>query len=99
LLSHKESDEYFNVRPQRSKIGAWASPQSKEIPSREYLEKLKEEYKKKYTQFRIPRPEFWGGYKLIPNRIEFWQGRPDRLHDRFEYLLKDNIWRKVRLAP
>jgi pyridoxamine 5'-phosphate oxidase len=99
LLSHRESDEYFNNRPQGSKIGAWASPQSKQIPSREYLEKLKDEYKKKYTHFRIPRPEFWGGYKLIPNRIEFWQGRPDRLHDRFEYYLKDNIWRKERLAP
>lgn len=99
LLSDKESDEYFNVRPQGSKIGAWASPQSKQIPSREYLEKLKKEYQKKYTNFRVPRPDFWGGYKLVPNRIEFWQGRPDRLHDRFEYLLKDNIWKKERLAP
>lgn len=98
-LSAKESDEYFNERPQGSKIGAWASPQSKPIPSREYLVNLKEEYQRKYTNFRIPRPEFWGGYKLIPNIVEFWQGRPDRLHDRFEYRLKGNTWKKERLAP
>jgi len=98
-LSAKESDEYFNERPQGSKIGAWASPQSKPIPSREYLEKLKDEYQKKYINFRIPRPEFWGGYKLIPHMVEFWQGRPDRLHDRFEYRLKGGGWKKERLAP
>jgi pyridoxamine 5'-phosphate oxidase len=98
-LSAKESDEYFNERPQGSKIGAWASPQSKPIPSRAYLENLKEEYQKKYSNFRIPRPEFWGGYKLIPKVVEFWQGRPDRLHDRFEYQLKGNTWKKERLAP
>ncbi len=98
-LPASKSDEYFNERPQGSKIGAWASPQSKPIPSREYLEMLKEEYQKKYSNFRVPRPEFWGGYKLIPHVVEFWQGRPDRLHDRFEYRLRGNIWRKERLAP
>lgn len=99
ILSESESDDYFNNRPQGSKIGAWASPQSKPIPSREYLEKLKEEYEKKYQNFMVPRPKFWGGYKLNPDVIEFWQGRPDRLHDRFEYRLKEDIWKKERLAP
>lgn len=98
-LSPEESDEYFNERPKGSKIGAWASPQSKPIPSREYLENLKDEYQKKYSNFRIPRPQFWGGYKLIPQIVEFWQGRPDRLHDRFEYQRKGNTWKKERLAP
>ncbi|MBN1118699.1 MAG: pyridoxamine 5'-phosphate oxidase [Bacteroidales bacterium] len=99
ILNQEESDEYFNIRPQGSKIGTWASPQSKPIPSREYLENLRKEYEKKYSNFRVPRPEFWGGYKLIPSLIEFWQGRPDRLHDRFEYRLKDGLWKKERLAP
>jgi pyridoxamine 5'-phosphate oxidase len=99
VLQPELSDSYFNDRPQGSKIGAWASPQSKPIPSREYLENLRNEYEKKYSNFRIPRPKFWGGYKLIPTLIEFWQGRPDRLHDRFEYKLKDGVWKKERLAP
>jgi pyridoxamine-phosphate oxidase len=99
LLPSKDSDEYFNNRPNGSKIGAWASPQSKPIPNREYLELLKNEYEKKYSQFKVPRPEYWGGYKLIPDVMEFWQGRKDRLHDRFEYRFKNNIWKKERLAP
>lgn len=99
ILSDADSDEYFNDRPQGSKIGAWASPQSKPIPNREYLEKLKDEYEKKYQNFRVPRPKFWGGYKLVPHTLEFWQGRPDRLHDRFEYRLKEGVWKKERLAP
>ncbi|HBH49296.1 MAG TPA: pyridoxamine 5'-phosphate oxidase [Bacteroidales bacterium] len=98
-LPKKQSDEYFHVRPDGSKIGAWASPQSEPIPNREYLEKLKKEYEDKYSQFRIPRPEYWGGYKLVPDLIEFWQGRADRLHDRFEYRLLDGVWIKERLAP
>jgi pyridoxamine 5'-phosphate oxidase len=99
LVSDKESDEYFNIRPEGSKIGAWASPQSKAIPNREYLENLRKEYQDKYTQFRIPRPDFWGGYKLVPDVVEFWQGRSDRLHDRFEYQLINGSWKKERLAP
>ncbi len=99
VLSNSLSDEYFNVRPQGSKIGAWASPQSKAIPNREYLEGLKKEYEEKYSLFQVPRPKYWGGFHLIPNRIEFWQGRPDRLHDRFEYTFEGKSWEKERLAP
>ncbi|MBN2486911.1 MAG: pyridoxamine 5'-phosphate oxidase [Bacteroidales bacterium] len=99
ILSPADSDYYFNHRPQGSKIGAWASPQSKPIPNREYLEKLKDDYEKKYRNFLVPRPQYWGGYKLIPNMVEFWQGQPDRLHDRFEYRLKHGVWKKERLAP
>ncbi len=99
ILSDDLSDEYFKVRPQGSKIGAWASPQSKPIPSREYLENLKKEYEEKYSLFQIPRPKYWGGFQLSPYRIEFWQGRPDRLHDRFEFTLEGKTWKKERLAP
>lgn len=94
------SDEYFHSRPVGSQIGAWASPQSQQIESREVLE----EANKKYTdQFKdasdIPRPEHWGGYLLTPDLIEFWQGRPNRLHDRIAYELQQNNWLKKRLAP
>lgn len=99
LLAAHSSDEYFNERPEGSKIGAWASPQSKPIPNRAYLEDLKRNYEEEYKLFRVPRPKFWGGYKLIPTTIEFWQGKKDRLHDRFEYQLKDGLWIKERLAP
>ena len=99
VLDPDLSDEYFKERPEGSKIGAWASPQSKPIPNREYLERLKNEYEEKYSQFRVPRPSYWGGYKLEPDVIEFWQGRPDRLHDRFEYRLIEDVWKKERLAP
>lgn len=99
LLDKKESDKYFDDRPEGSKIGAWASPQSKQIPSREYLEKIKSEYLEKFVDKKIPRPNHWGGFKLIPNKIEFWQGQENRLHDRFEYQLTEGKWIKSRLAP
>ncbi len=99
-LSDKESDLYFDSRPYGSKIGAWASPQSDPIPSRDYLEELKNEFQKEYSKKKIVRPEYWGGYRIIPNIIEFWQGREDRLHDRFEYSLFDKKgWKIQRLAP
>lgn len=99
ILPTLVSDEYFNDRPQGSKIGAWASPQSRPIPNREYLENLKKEYEEEYSQFRVPRPDYWGGYKLTPSIIEFWQGKKDRLHDRFEYQFRNGGWSKERLAP
>ena len=97
-LSEKESDDYFNSRPYESKIGAWSSPQSQVIKSREVLEKKIKELKKKYPN-KVPRPENWGGYFIIPNEIEFWQGRASRLHDRFLYKKEGKSWMISRLAP
>tara|TARA_Y100000813_G_scaffold85100_1_gene60326 strand:+ start:16 stop:648 length:633 start_codon:yes stop_codon:yes gene_type:complete len=97
-LSEKESDDYFNSRPYESRIGAWSSPQSQVIKSREVLEKKINELKKKYPN-EVPRPENWGGYLIIPNEIEFWQGRASRLHDRFLYKKEVESWMINRLAP
>ncbi len=94
-----ESDEYFSSRPEGSKIGAWASPQSRRIPNREYLENLHRDYLKLFRTKNLERPENWGGYKLIPDVMEFWQSRENRLHDRFEYVRKGGIWEIYRLAP
>ena len=94
-----ESDEYFSTRPEGSKIGAWASPQSKRIPNREYLENLQRDYMRLFRSKVLDRPENWGGYKLIPDIIEFWQSRENRLHDRFEYIRKGGMWEIYRLAP
>ena len=99
-LPPEASDTYFHSRPKGSQIGAWASPQSQEIESREALE---EEDRKHTEQFKsaevIPRPPHWGGYQLQPDRIEFWQGRPNRLHDRIVYEQQLNNWQIKRLAP
>lgn len=95
-----DSDHYFKSRPYESNITAWASPQSEVIPNREYLEKEFEKYRKRYPEAdEVPRPAYWGGYAIIPSRIEFWQGGPNRLHDRIEYTKKEERWNSVRLAP
>lgn len=100
---HKEpqykSDEYFKSRPEGSKIGAWASPQSRRVPNREYLENLQSDYLRLFRTRALERPEYWGGYKLTPNLVEFWQGRENRLHDRFEYARNGGTWEVCRLAP
>ena len=93
------SDEYFQSRPEGSKIGAWASPQSRTVPSREYLDNLQNDYIRLFKSKVLERPENWGGYKLFPHTIEFWQGRENRLHDRFEYKMNGSIWEIHRLAP
>jgi pyridoxamine 5'-phosphate oxidase len=93
------SDEYFLSRPEGSKIGAWASPQSRRVPSREYLDNLQKDYSQLFKSKVLDRPQNWGGYKLFPHTIEFWQGRENRLHDRFEYKLNGSIWEIHRLAP
>ena len=97
-ISDKESDDYFNSRPYESRIGAWCSPQSKVIESRDVLENKFEELKKKYPN-DVPRPQNWGGYIISPTQIEFWQGRSSRLHDRFLYTKEDSDWKIERLAP
>lgn len=97
-VSNAESDAYFHSRPAASRIGAWASPQSSEIPSREFLEEAEKEFEQQFGD-KPPRPEHWGGYRLKPVEIEFWQGRPSRLHDRIQYQLQDPQWRIARLAP
>lgn len=94
-----KSDEYFKSRPEGSKIGAWASPQSRRVPNREYLENLQHDYIRLFRTRTLERPEYWGGYKLIPNLVEFWQGRENRLHDRFEYTRNGGTWEVFRLAP
>jgi len=100
-ISALDSDAYFNSRPGGSKIGAWASPQSKVIPNRTLLEKNIEDLTAKYPDENlVPRPDHWGGYIVKPNSIEFWQGRSSRLHDRIQYSLDNNgEWRRERLAP
>ena len=98
-VSKEESDEYFAVRPRESQLGAVASEQSTEIESRNKLENNFKDIEDKYKGKPVPRPENWGGFRLIPNRIEFWQGRENRLHDRVLYLLNGNSWEIKRLAP
>ncbi|MEP0860162.1 MAG: pyridoxamine 5'-phosphate oxidase [Ignavibacterium sp.] len=97
-LSREESLEYFNSRPIESRYGALASNQSDIIPNREYLEKKFSELKEKYGD-NPPMPDNWGGYKLIPDTFEFWQGRPGRLHDRIVYQKSENGWKIFRLSP
>ncbi len=99
-ISSEESDEYFNSRPFGSRIGAWASPQSSVIASREIIEENISKYEQQFDKENIIRPPHWGGYIVIPSVIEFWQGRPNRLHDRIQYSrLEEGGWKIERLAP
>lgn len=98
-ISKAESLEYFLSRPFGSRIGAWVSEQSAVIPSRDVLVDRFEELKKQYADGNVPKPEGWGGYRLLPRTIEFWQGGADRLHDRFLYTRADAGWRISRLSP
>jgi pyridoxamine 5'-phosphate oxidase len=98
-VSAEESDTYFAVRPRESQIGAWASAQSSILNSRKDLEDEVARLNMQYENKTIPRPDYWGGFLVIPNRIEFWQGRPNRLHDRFLYERNGENWIVFRLAP
>jgi len=99
-VSRKESDDYFNSRPEGSRIGAWASPQSQAIANREWLEENEKKMREQFPDGAIDRPPHWGGYRVRPTRIEFWQGRPSRLHDRIQYNLQiKGDWKIERLAP
>jgi pyridoxamine 5'-phosphate oxidase len=99
-VSREESAKYFNSRPKGSRLAAWVSSQSEAIANREVLETRANELQAKYPGEEVPLPPYWGGYCLAPTRIEFWQGRPNRLHDRFQYLRQpDGQWKIERLSP
>jgi len=99
-ISENLSDGYFESRPDGSKLGAWASDQSEVVPSRKYLDDRLASFEKQFENKEITRPEHWGGYIVKPISIEFWQGRPNRMHDRIKYTLQEDYdWKIERLAP
>ncbi|MDG1477700.1 MAG: pyridoxamine 5'-phosphate oxidase [Vicingaceae bacterium] len=98
-ISEAASDVYFNKRPRESQIGAWASSQSEKIENRKQLEEQVAFYTEKYKGVDVPRPDHWGGYIVKPTKVEFWQGRASRLHDRIIYTKKDNVWSLSRVSP
>jgi len=98
-LSIEENDVYYHSRPEGSRIGAWASPQSQVIPDRSFLEERVRQFSEQFSGVPIPRPSHWGGYRVKPVLLEFWQGRPSRLHDRIQYVWEEGSWRIERLAP
>jgi pyridoxamine 5'-phosphate oxidase len=98
-IPEQVSDAYFATRPRGSQLGAWVSEQSKTIPTRQYLEEQLKSYQAQFDGVQIPRPPHWGGYLLMPSRVEFWQGGANRLHDRIQYSLINNRWNRCRLAP
>ena len=98
--SEAESNEYFSVRPRGSQIGAWVSHQSETIPDREFLEEKTRETEARFEEIEVPRPPHWGGYRVVPDFIEFWQGRPSRLHDRLAFTKEESgVWKIERLSP
>ena len=99
-VSEEDSETYFRTRPRGSQLGAWASNQSSVVPSREFLQKKLELLEQEYEGREVPRPPHWGGYKVFPLEFEFWQGRPNRLHDRIYYSKENELyWKMDRLAP
>ena len=98
-VAKAESLKYFLSRPFGSRLGAWTSPQSKVISSRQILEMKLDQMKRKFANGEVPLPDHWGGYRILPQTFEFWQGRPNRLHDRFLYTHTDDGWTVDRLAP
>lgn len=98
-LAEDESDEYFASRPRGHQIGAWASEQSEPVENRDLLDQRMRDYEERFADEDVPRPHSWGGYVLAPERIEFWQGRPNRMHDRIEFVRQHGAWVMRRLQP
>lgn len=98
-VSEDEADAYFATRPRGSRVAAWASPQSRSLASRDELERMVAEVESRFLGVDVPRPAFWGGYRVVADVFEFWRGRPDRLHDRVRYERTGDAWRRFRLSP
>jgi pyridoxamine 5'-phosphate oxidase len=98
-VPEQQSEAYFKSRPRGAQIGAWCSPQSSPVANRQVLEDRYTQLEKKFSEGDIPKPKQWGGYAVDPFFFEFWQGRPNRVHDRIVYLRSDNTWKISRLAP